>query len=86
MTPHSLSLYAYIFIMCFTLHITPCIVALLYKYLGEEENRQIASGLVPYYSLEDMQDRRVIVVANLLPRKLVGFKSFGMVLCASKEG
>jgi aminoacyl tRNA synthase complex-interacting multifunctional protein 1 len=42
--------------------------------------------LVPYYSLEDMQDRKLIVVANLLPRKLVGFKSFGMVLCASSTG
>lgn len=43
-------------------------------------------GLVPYYTLEDMQDRKVIVVANLLPRKLVGFKSNGMVLCASSTG
>mmetsp|Transcript_7519 Transcript_7519/g.7589 ORF Transcript_7519/g.7589 Transcript_7519/m.7589 type:complete len:119 (+) Transcript_7519:668-1024(+) len=33
-----------------------------------------------------MQDRKLIVVANLLPRKLVGFKSFGMVLCASSTG
>lgn len=51
--------------------------------VGEDELRPIASGLVPFYSLEDMQGRRVIVVANLLPRKLVGFKSNGMVLCAS---
>ena len=54
--------------------------------IGEEAPRPIASGLVPFYSLEQMQDRRVIVVANLLPRKLVGFKSNGMVLCASKIG
>jgi tRNA-binding EMAP/Myf-like protein len=33
-----------------------------------------------------MQDRKIIVVANLLPRKLVGFKSNGMVLCASSTG
>ena len=52
--------------------------------VGEDELRPIASGLVPFYSLEEMQGRRVIVVANLLPRKLVGFKSNGMVLCASK--
>lgn len=54
--------------------------------VGEEVPRPIASGLVPFYTLEEMQDRRVIVVANLLPRKLVGFKSNGMVLCASRVG
>lgn len=51
--------------------------------IGEAEPRMIASGLVPHYSLEQMQGRRLIVVANLKPRNLVGFKSFGMVLCAA---
>jgi aminoacyl tRNA synthase complex-interacting multifunctional protein 1 len=54
--------------------------------VGEEVPRPIASGLVPYYSLEEMQDRKLIVVCNLKPRNLVGFKSHGMVLCASKTG
>ena len=53
--------------------------------VGEAEPRPIASGLVPYYSLEQMQNRKVIVICNLPPRKLVGFKSNGMVLCASSE-
>lgn len=53
--------------------------------VGESELRPIASGLVPFYSLDEMLGRRVIVVANLLPRKLVGFKSNGMVLCATKK-
>jgi len=52
--------------------------------IGEEEPRQIASGLVPHYTLEEMQGRRLIVVANLKPRALMGFKSCGMVLCAAK--
>lgn len=52
--------------------------------VGEDAPRAIASGLVPYYTLEQMQDRRLIVVCNLKPRNLVGFKSHGMVLCASK--
>lgn len=52
--------------------------------VGEEAPRAIASGLVPYYSLEQMQDRKLIVVCNLKARNLVGFKSHGMVLCASK--
>ena len=50
---------------------------------GEAEPRKIASGLVPHYSLEEMQNRRLIVVCNLKPRNLAGFKSFGMVLCAA---
>lgn len=51
--------------------------------VGEDVPRAIASGLVPYYSLEQMQDRKLIVVCNLKARNLVGFKSHGMVLCAS---
>ncbi len=47
--------------------------------IGEPEPRCIASGLVPHYSLEEMQNRRLIVIANLPPKKLVGFKSQGMV-------
>lgn len=50
--------------------------------VGESEPRKIASGLVAHYSLEEMIGRRLIVVCNLKPRNLVGFKSFGMVLCA----
>jgi aminoacyl tRNA synthase complex-interacting multifunctional protein 1 len=51
--------------------------------IGEETPRAIASGLVPYYTLEQMEGRRLIVICNLKPRNLVGFKSNGMVLCAS---
>lgn len=51
--------------------------------VGEEIPRPIASGLVPYYTLEEMENRRVLVLCNLKPRSLVGFKSNGMVLCAS---
>jgi aminoacyl tRNA synthase complex-interacting multifunctional protein 1 len=53
--------------------------------IGEEDGpRAIASGLVPHYTLEEMQNKRLIVVANLKPKNLVGFKSYGMVLCAAK--
>ena len=52
--------------------------------IGEPEGpRAIASGLVPHYTLEEMQNRRLIVIANLPPKKLVGFKSQGMVLTRS---
>mmetsp|Transcript_17496 Transcript_17496/g.26561 ORF Transcript_17496/g.26561 Transcript_17496/m.26561 type:complete len:239 (+) Transcript_17496:119-835(+) len=54
--------------------------------IGEESGpRQIASGLRAYYELEELEGQRVLVLANLKTRKLVGFPSHGMVLCASKE-
>lgn len=54
--------------------------------LGEEGGpRQIASGLKAHYSKEEMQGRKVLVLANLKARKLMGFESHGMVLCASSE-
>mmetsp|Transcript_6171 Transcript_6171/g.11992 ORF Transcript_6171/g.11992 Transcript_6171/m.11992 type:complete len:254 (-) Transcript_6171:176-937(-) len=53
--------------------------------VGEEEPRQIASGLRKHYTEEEMLGRRVLVVANLKAKKLVGFKSHGMVLCATAQ-
>lgn len=51
--------------------------------VGEEQPRQIASGLRPHFTLEQMQGQRLLVVANLKPKNLVKFKSHGMVLCAA---
>lgn len=51
---------------------------------GEDEPRLIASGLRPHYSEEEMMGKRLLVVSNLKPKKLVGFKSHGMVLCAAE--
>lgn len=53
--------------------------------VGEETYRPIASGLVPYYTLEQMQGRRLIVVCNLKPRNLVGFKSHGMFITTAYD-
>jgi aminoacyl tRNA synthase complex-interacting multifunctional protein 1 len=54
--------------------------------LGEEGGpRQIASGLKAYYSVDDLVGRKVLVLANLKERKLLGFPSHGMVLCASDD-
>lgn len=47
--------------------------------------REIASGLVPHFTLEEMQNRLVVVITNLKPRPLAGFMSHGMVLCATGE-
>jgi len=49
------------------------------------EVRQILSGIAKYYTPEEMVGKNVVVVANLAPRKMMGFESHGMVLCASDD-
>jgi methionyl-tRNA synthetase len=51
--------------------------------LGEEKPRQILAGIAEYYAPEKMVGRKVVVVANLKPRKLRGYESQGMVVAAS---
>ena len=46
------------------------------------EKRQIVSGVAEYYKPEDCVGQKVIVVANLKPRKLRGVESKGMILFA----
>lgn len=53
--------------------------------IGEDAPRLIASGLRPFYQVADLQDRKVLVVANLKPRNMGGFASQGMVMCASND-
>ena len=54
--------------------------------LGEGHLRLIVSGAAIYYSPEDMIGRRVIVVANLKPIKIMGIISEGMILFADDNG
>jgi aminoacyl tRNA synthase complex-interacting multifunctional protein 1 len=51
--------------------------------VGEEAPREIASGLRPHFTEEQMLGQRLLVVANLKAKNMLGFKSHGMVLCAS---
>jgi len=53
--------------------------------VGEPTPRKIASGLRPFYKLEDLDQKMVLVLCNLKSRSLVGFPSHGMVLCASNS-
>ncbi|CAI5518756.1 unnamed protein product [Closterium sp. NIES-64] len=54
--------------------------------VGEEGGpRTICSGLVKYIPEADMQDRLVVVLANLKPRNMRGVKSNGMLLAASDD-
>jgi aminoacyl tRNA synthase complex-interacting multifunctional protein 1 len=43
--------------------------------LGEGATRTIASGLRAFYTAEEMQGKKVLVLANLKERPMVGFKS-----------
>jgi methionyl-tRNA synthetase len=51
--------------------------------LGEETPRQVLAGIAEHYEPEKMVGRKLVVVANLKPRKLRGFESQGMILAAS---
>lgn len=51
--------------------------------LGEEKPRQILAGIAEHYGPEDMIGRKIVVVANLAPRKMRGLESNGMLLAAS---
>lgn len=53
--------------------------------VGEAEPRQIGSGIRAFHTFEEMQGHRVCVVCNLKPRKLGGFPSNGMLMCASTD-
>jgi methionyl-tRNA synthetase len=53
--------------------------------LGEERPRQILAGLAEYYEPETLIGRKVVVVANLKPRKMRGLESEGMICAASLE-
>lgn len=46
------------------------------------EKRQIISGVANYFKPEECVGRKVVVVANLAPRKLRGLESKGMILFA----
>ncbi|MCJ1657148.1 methionine--tRNA ligase [Staphylococcus sp. NRL 16/872] len=53
--------------------------------LGNEQ-RQIVSGIAKFYRPEDIVGKKVAVVTNLKPAKLMGQKSEGMILSAEKDG
>ncbi|MDW8545790.1 methionine--tRNA ligase [Staphylococcus pseudoxylosus] len=52
----------------------------------DNEQRQIVSGIAQYYQPEDIIGKKVAVVTNLKPAKLMGRKSEGMILSAEKDG
>ena len=53
--------------------------------LGPLGTRQILSGIAEHYTPEELLGRRILVIANLAPRKMRGLESHGMLLAASEE-
>jgi methionyl-tRNA synthetase len=50
------------------------------------EVRQVVAGIAEAYPPESLLGRKVVIVANLAPRKLRGLESNGMVVAASPDG
>ena len=53
--------------------------------VGEEKDREICSGLVKHLEPSDIMGKKIIVMCNLKPAKLVGVLSYGMVMCSTGE-
>jgi methionyl-tRNA synthetase len=49
------------------------------------EKRQILAGIAQHYEPEKLIGRKIVVVANLAPRKMRGLESNGMLLAASLD-
>jgi methionine--tRNA ligase beta chain len=47
--------------------------------------RQIISGIARSYAPEDLVGRKVVIIANLDPRMMMGLESQGMILAAHGE-
>jgi methionyl-tRNA synthetase len=54
--------------------------------IGEPQPRSIVAGIAEAYQPETLVGRKVVIVANLAPRKLRGLESQGMIVAASLEG
>jgi methionyl-tRNA synthetase len=50
------------------------------------EVRQLVAGIAEAYDPDTLIGRKVVIVANLAPRKLRGLESNGMIVAASPEG
>eukprot|EP01087_Luapelamoeba_hula_P019113 TRINITY_DN6286_c0_g1_i1.p1 TRINITY_DN6286_c0_g1~~TRINITY_DN6286_c0_g1_i1.p1 ORF type:complete len:2354 (+),score=344.36 TRINITY_DN6286_c0_g1_i1:69-7130(+) len=52
--------------------------------IGEREPRQIISGLARFVPLQEMQNRRVVVLTNCKPARMHGIVSYAMLIGADK--
>ena len=54
--------------------------------IGEAQPRTIVAGIAEAYKPDQMVGRKVVIVANLQPRRLRGIESNGMIVAASLDG
>ena len=52
--------------------------------LGEEE-RQVIAGIKNYYDVDELIEKKIVIVANLEPATIFGYESNGMLLAASNN-
>lgn len=55
------------------------------KVVLDDGERQLVAGIAEHYNPEDLVGKKVVVVANLQPAKLMGEESNGMILAVEKE-
>ncbi|MDD4353657.1 MAG: methionine--tRNA ligase [Candidatus Nanoarchaeia archaeon] len=59
----------------------------LYKLtVKADKERIIVSGIRKYYTKEELLNKKIILIANLEPRKIMGVESQGMILAAEDKG
>jgi len=51
-----------------------------------DEVRQLVAGIAEAYTPESLLNRKIVVVVNLKPARLMGVESNGMLVAASVEG
>ncbi|HLA23221.1 MAG TPA: methionine--tRNA ligase subunit beta [Candidatus Nanoarchaeia archaeon] len=55
--------------------------------VGKEVGKRIVcAGIKEFYSAKELKGRKLILIANLQPRKLKGIVSEGMILAADDNG
>jgi methionyl-tRNA synthetase len=58
----------------------------LYKLMvalgANEPKRQLISGIRKFYTPEQLLNKRIVIIANLEPAKIMGLESQGMLLAA----
>jgi methionyl-tRNA synthetase len=55
------------------------------RVILDDGERQLVAGIAEHYNPEDLIGKKVVVVANLQPAKLMGEESNGMILAVDKE-
>jgi methionyl-tRNA synthetase len=55
------------------------------KVMADKE-RTIISGIRKWYKKEELEGKKVVLISNLAPKKIMGIESEGMILAAESDG